>query len=91
MKRHGRHCFIVTQTDISNILEGSVSMNQMDIITKLIPVLLVVCIVYFNMRRIQKNLKEMKKEQNGNTCSGSCAGCTSHCSSAQKETENDEK
>ncbi len=72
-------------------------MTQMDIVTKLIPIILVVCIVYFNMRRMQKNLKVMKKEQNANSCArscgGSCKGCSSSasCTSVQEKTQDNKK
>ena len=54
-------------------------MDKMDLITKVIPGLLVVGIVWFNMRKLQRNLNAMKQQH----CSGSCHnyGCTS----AQKE------
>ena len=40
----------------------------MDLITKVIPGLLVVGIVWFNMRKLQRNLNAMKQQH----CSGSC-------------------
>lgn len=62
-------------------------MEQMDIITKVVPFILVVLIVYWNMRRIKKNLDGMKREQQMNSCGGSCHGCahSTGCTSAQKQ------
>lgn len=64
-------------------------MEQMDIITKVVPFILVMLIVYWNMRRIKKNLDGMKQEQQMQKCSGSCHGCahSAGCTSAQKETQ----
>lgn len=62
-------------------------MDQMDIITKVVPFILVVLIVYWNMRRIKKNLEGAKREQQMNSCNGSCQGCahSAGCTSAKKQ------
>lgn len=58
-------------------------MDKMDLITKVIPGLLVVGIVWFNMRKLQRNLNAMKQQH----CSGSCHNCahSAGCTSAQKK------
>lgn len=58
-------------------------MDKMDLITKVIPGLLVVGIVWFNMRKLQRNLNAMKHQH----CSGSCHNCahSAGCTSAQKD------
>lgn len=63
-------------------------MDKMDLITKVIPGLLVVCIVWYNMRKLQRNLNAMKQQH----CDGSCHNCahSAGCTSAQKK-ENTEK
>lgn len=62
-------------------------MTKMDIITKLIPVILAVCIIWYNMRKIRKNMNVMKQEH----CSGSCQGCahSGSCGSYTKEDKED--
>ncbi len=58
-------------------------MTQMDIVTKLIPILLVVCIIWYNMRKMKRNIDAMKQEH----CNGSCQGCvhSGSCNTQQKK------
>lgn len=66
-------------------------MDKMDIVTKLIPILLVIFIVYYNMRKMKRNMDAMKQEH----CTGSCHGCahSATCSSQKRNTfcEEEEK
>ena len=63
-------------------------MDKMDIITKVIPLLLVICIVYYNMRKLRKSLDTMKQEH----CNGSCQGCahSADCASARSSEKEEE-
>ncbi len=58
------------------------------IFTTVIPAILVILIVVWNLRKIRKNLDQMKDQS---TCSGSCKGCThaESCSSIQKNEKKD--
>ena len=55
----------------------------MDLITKVIPGLLVVGIVWFNMRKLQRNLNAMKQQHCGGP--GLNWGHSAGCTTAQKE------
>lgn len=55
------------------------------IVTKLLPILLVIIIVAFNLYRINKQIKNSKEAHNG--CAGGCSGCAQqdNCNSADKK------
>lgn len=58
-------------------------MDKMDLYTRIIPAILIFCLVYYNVRKMQKRAKAMRQEH---SCNGSCAGCahSASCSSAEK-------
>lgn len=67
-------------------------MTPETIVTTIIPLLLVGCLVYYNLRKIKRNLNQMKEDnqQKNNSCGGSCAGCKG-CGSATTPTADPEK
>ncbi len=56
------------------------------IFTAIIPAIMIFCLVFFNIRKMQKQSKVMKKEH---SCGGSCSGCahSAGCSSNDKKAE----
>ncbi len=58
----------------------------------IIPAILIFCLVFFNIRKIQKQAKIMRMEKEGK-CGSSCAGCahSKGCHSPQKKEEELEK
>lgn len=58
------------------------------IFAAIIPAILIFCLVFFNIRKMQKRAKIMRMEEEGK-CSGSCAGCAHSvsCHLPQKEEE----
>lgn len=63
-------------------------MTTETLLTTIIPVILIFCLVFFNIRKMQKRAKLMRMEQEGK-CSSGCAGCahSATCQSSQKEEE----
>lgn len=60
--------------------------TMMLIFTKIIPAILIFCLVFFNIRKMQKQAAIMRQEH---SCGGSCVGCahSAGCGTAkQKET-----
>ncbi|AMJ41024.1 FeoB-associated Cys-rich membrane protein [Anaerotignum propionicum] len=59
-------------------------MDKEAIFTTVIPIILILGMVYYNMRKMQKNLNKMK-----NDCGGGCSGCahSSNCNKPEKEDE----
>lgn len=47
-------------------------MEKMDIVTKIIPAIMIFCLVYYNVRKMQKRAQAMRREH---SCGGGCAGC----------------
>lgn len=62
-------------------------MEKMDIITKIIPAIMIFCLVYYNVRKMQKRAQAMRREH---SCSGSCVGCahSASCSKAEDPDQN---
>ena len=63
-------------------------MTKETLLTTVIPAILIFCLVFFNIRKMQKRAKIMRMEQEGRG-SGSCAGCAhgATCRSPQKKEE----
>lgn len=61
-------------------------MTKETFFTAIIPAILVFCLVFYNIRKMQKRAKAMRMEQEGG-CSGGCAGCahSAGCHLPQKE------
>ncbi|MDD4844751.1 MAG: FeoB-associated Cys-rich membrane protein [Anaerotignum sp.] len=60
-------------------------MSTETVFTTVIPIIMLVCLVGYNLRKMQKNLKNMKNE-----CSGSCKGCAHSVSCSKPEKKEDE-
>lgn len=60
-------------------------MDKEMIFTTIIPIILILGIVYYNMRKMQKNINNMK-----NNCGGGCSGCA-HSDNCHKPEKEDEK
>ena len=60
-------------------------MGTETIFTTVIPIILIIGIVFYNMRKMQKNLNDMKNE-----CGGGCNGCV-HSSSCNKPEKDEEE
>ncbi|WMI82257.1 FeoB-associated Cys-rich membrane protein [Anaerotignum sp. MB30-C6] len=60
-------------------------MNKEMLFTAIIPTILVFCLVFFNVRKMQKNLKNMK-----DGCGGGCSGCVHSESCHKPEKKEDE-
>ena len=62
------------------------AIDSMIIYTKIIPAVMIFCLVFFNIRKMQKRASAMKQVH---SCGGSCAGCShsASCSSAEKKSE----
>lgn len=60
-------------------------MDKMDIVTKVIPGIMLAALVGYNMWKMNRSLRAMKQEH----CSGSCQNCAhkNSCTSQQKEQE----
>lgn len=58
-------------------------MEHMDLYTRIIPAIMIFCLVYYNVRKMQKRAKAMRQEH---SCGGSCAGCahSAGCSAEKK-------
>ncbi|MFV0363084.1 MAG: FeoB-associated Cys-rich membrane protein [Suipraeoptans sp.] len=56
-------------------------MDKEQIFMAIIPAILIFCLVFFNVRKMQKNLKTMKQE-----CGSGCGGCahSDNCNKAEK-------
>ena len=56
------------------------------ILAKIIPAIMIFCLVFFNIRKMQKQAQIMRQEH---SCGGGCAGCShsASCTSQQKKTE----
>lgn len=63
-------------------------MEKMDIITKIIPAIMIFCLVYYNVRKMQKRAQAMRQEH---SCGGSCAGCahSAGCTKPEKSLTQD--
>lgn len=63
-------------------------MENTDIFTKIIPAIMVFCIVYYNVRKMQKRAQAMRQEH---TCCGGCAGCahSAGCNKPEKTSAQD--
>lgn len=61
-----------------------IELDMATICAKIIPAILIFCIVFFNIRKMQKRAQMMRQEH---SCGGGCAGCahSAGCSSAKKE------
>ena len=58
-------------------------MDNMVLFTKIIPAIMIFCIVFFNLRKLQKTAKAMKQVHGDSSgCSGCCSGC-SHSAGCQ--------
>ena len=57
-------------------------MEMETIFTTIIPIILIAGIIIFNLRKMQKNINELKKG-----CGGGCAGCaqSKSCNKAEKD------
>lgn len=58
-------------------------MDKEMLFTTIIPVILIFCIVFYNVRKMQRNIKNMK-----NGCGGGCSGCA-HSAQCQKPEKKD--
>lgn len=60
------------------------------ILGKIIPAIMIFCLVFFNIRKMQKQAAAMRREH---SCGGSCAGCahSAGCSAAKQEQEAGQK
>lgn len=58
-------------------------MGNTDLYTRIIPAIMIFCLVYYNVRKMQKRAKAMRQEH---SCGGSCAGCahSAGCTAAEK-------
>lgn len=65
-------------------------MTTETLFTAIIPAIMIFCLVFFNMRKMQKQSKAMKKEH---SCGGGCAGCahSASCNSLEKKAEENAK
>ncbi len=63
---------------------------SMMVITKIIPAIMIFCLVFFNIRKMQKRAQIMRQEE---SCGGKCAGCAhgATCHSPLKKEEESEK
>ena len=61
-------------------------MTMETIFTSIIPAILIFCIVFFNIRKMQKRAQIMKMEQEGK-CGSSCSSCahSKGCHSEKKK------
>ena len=53
-------------------------MARETVFTAIIPAILIFFLVFFNIRKMQKQAKIMKMEHEGK-CGGGCAGCEERC------------
>lgn len=62
-------------------------MTAEQMVTTVIPILLVICIVYYNLRKIKRNLNSMKDAENNKNsgCGGGCASCKGCTPAPDKE------
>lgn len=53
----------------------------------IIPAILIFCLVFFNIRKMQKRAEIMRREREGQLCGGKCAGCahSAGCGAATAE------
>lgn len=60
--------------------------TTMLIFTKIIPAIMIFCLVFYNIRKMQKRAAAMRQEH---SCGGGCAGCnrSAACNSPEKKTE----
>ena len=63
-------------------------MTTETLFTAIIPAILIFCLVFFNIRKMQKQAKIMHMEKEGK-CGSGCAGCahSAGCNSPQKKEE----
>ncbi|MBR4016026.1 MAG: FeoB-associated Cys-rich membrane protein [Anaerotignum sp.] len=65
------------------------TMDNTVIVTKIIPAIMIFCLVFFNIRKMQKQAQAMRKNH---SCENGCAGCANHasCHLPEKETDKTE-